>query len=103
MAADVDIPDGCWFAGQLARWRQKFFLVEEEHVLRVRAGVAQVDRWSYRRGTLLDSLLRNFSNSIEITVMVLLKRAKVLVFLEKLIPDIAILSGIDFLTSLEYR
>jgi hypothetical protein len=76
MAADVGVPDGCWFAGPLARWQQKLFLVEEEHVLRVRAGVAQVERWVDRRGTLLDSLLRNFSNSIEITVMVLLRRAK---------------------------
>jgi hypothetical protein len=75
MAADVDVPDGCWFAGPLARWRQKLFLVEEEHVLWLRAGVAQVERWVDRRGTLLDSLLRNFSNSIEITVMMLLKRA----------------------------
>ncbi len=76
MAAGVEVADCRWFAGLLVRWWQKLFLVEEEHVLRVRAGVAQVERWVDRRGRLLASLLLNVSNSTEFTVMVLLLRAK---------------------------
>jgi hypothetical protein len=76
MAADVDVADCRWFAGPLARWWQKLFLIEEEHVLRVRGGLAQVERWVDRRGWLLASLLLNVSDSMEFTVMVLLLRAK---------------------------
>jgi hypothetical protein len=53
------------------------FLIEEEHVLRVRdLELHKLSGGWIGGGTLLDSLLLNFSDSIEFTAMVLLLRAK---------------------------
>jgi hypothetical protein len=62
-----------------------------------------------RRGRLLDSLLLNFSDSIDFTGDGVVAgkgnsyHDHVIVFRERLIPGIATLLGIDFLTSLVYR